>query len=314
MSVVGRIGAFAALLVVVFAAAAFAGSRIDPDVSASGSHNGVEMMGSHQSTIEEAGTADHEDHEGTSATEALPPGLAVAQNGYRLDMRTRSASADTAESLQFRILNEAGSVVRDFDVQHKRRMHLIIVRPDFQGFQHLHPEQSASGNWTVTADDLLPGVYRVFADFSSEGESLTLASDLFVPGQFEPKPLESVSNTSDAGDGYEVTIESPRAIGGGTARTVFEVFRNGRKVDEVQPYLGADGHLVALRDGDLAFLHAHPEGEPGGNGPIAFEVNYPTVGRYRLFLQFKHDGQVHTAAFTQVARPANQEGGAVNHG
>ena len=25
----------------------------------------------------------------------------------------------------------------------------------------------------------------------------------------------------------------------------------------------------------------------------------PDPGRYRLFLQFKHDGRVHTAAFTQ---------------
>ena len=62
---------------------------------------------------------------------------------------------------------------------------------------------------------------------------------------------------------------------------------------KVEPYLGANGHLVALREGDLAFLHVHPtEG-------VQFESTFPTVGRYRLFLQFKHEGRVHTAAFTQ---------------
>ena len=28
----------------------------------------------------------------------------------------------------------------------------------------------------------------------------------------------------------------------------------------MEPYLGAKGHLVALREGDLAYLHIHPEG------------------------------------------------------
>jgi hypothetical protein len=28
-------------------------------------------------------------------------------------------------------------------------------------------------------------------------------------------------------------------------------------------------------------------------------TEFPTEGRYRLFLQFKHEGKVHTAAFTR---------------
>jgi hypothetical protein len=65
---------------------------------------------------------------------------------------------------------------------------------------------------------------------------------------------------------------------------------------EVQDYLGAKGHLVALREGDLAYLHTHPSGDA-----IRFETEFPTPARYRLFLQFKHDGKVHTAAFTRRA-------------
>ncbi len=60
-------------------------------------------------------------------------------------------------------------------------------------------------------------------------------------------------------------------------------------------YLGAKGHLVALREGDLAFLHVHPDANR-----LRFEATFPTPGRYRLFLQFKTtDGRVHTAAFTR---------------
>jgi hypothetical protein len=65
-------------------------------------------------------------------------------------------------------------------------------------------------------------------------------------------------------------------------------------VDDLQPYLGAKGHLVALREGDLAYLHTHPVGRA-----LRFGVAYPSAGRYRLFVQFRHQDAVHTAAFTR---------------
>ena len=64
---------------------------------------------------------------------------------------------------------------------------------------------------------------------------------------------------------------------------------------ETEPYLGAGGHLVALREGDLAFLHVHPN---DGDG-VAFETDLEPDTRYRLYLQFQHDGRVHTAEFTR---------------
>ena len=70
--------------------------------------------------------------------------------------------------------------------------------------------------------------------------------------------------------------------------------RDGEPVTDLEPYLGAYGHLVALRAGDLAYLHVHPE---GGRGPVAFRAEVPSEGAYHLFLDFKHDGVVRTAAF-----------------
>ena len=78
----------------------------------------------------------------------------------------------------------------------------------------------------------------------------------------------------------------------------FAVTKGGHPVEDLQPYLGADGHLVALREGDLAFLHVHPEEEHGAPNEIVFNAAFPTAGRYRLYLQFRHDGVVRTAEFT----------------
>ena len=318
MSAAARIGGFAALLVVVFAAAAIAGSHISPEVEVSEPHmgsTGEEQMKDHGNETTASENSGHGSHEENPTAQTSLPGLAVAQDGYRLVANEQFLSPERPQMLNFRIERADGSIVNDFEIEHDRRMHLIVVRRDFQGFQHLHPKQEVDGGWSVEVGDLQPGVFRVFADFSTDGRSLTLATDLFVPGRFEPQRLAPAASTSDAGDGYEVTIRSAGAIGGETAAVEFDVSLDGRPVKTLEPYLGADGHLVALRQGDQAFLHTHPEGEPGGPGPVKFEVNYPTTGQYRLFLQFKHEGKVRTAQFTQVAGLTGHEhDGAEQHG
>jgi hypothetical protein len=87
------------------------------------------------------------------------------------------------------------------------------------------------------------------------------------------------------------------------------VSKGGVPVTDLQPYLGAYGHLVALRDGDLAYLHVHPDGAPGDGrtpaGPdVTFHAEVPSAGSYRLYLDFRHAGQVRTAEFTAVAGAA----------
>ena len=74
----------------------------------------------------------------------------------------------------------------------------------------------------------------------------------------------------------------------------------GRLVSTLQPYLGAAGHLVAIRADDLAYLHVHPR-EGSRPGTVAFEAELAEPGRYALFFQFKHGGSVHTVPFTLVA-------------
>jgi hypothetical protein len=90
-----------------------------------------------------------------------------------------------------------------------------------------------------------------------------------------------------------VRLNAGRVRAGREVALEFGVTRDRRAV-ETQRYLGARGHLVALRDGDLAFLHVHPDEDS-----LAFMAEFPSAGRYRLYLQFKHHGRVHTAEFTQ---------------
>jgi hypothetical protein len=242
------------------------------------------------------------EHGGAGHPEGAPAahGLAVAENGLRL-VAPASLRAGVREPFAFRVVDAHGATVRDFDVEHTKRLHLIAVRRDLTGFQHLHPRQDASGAWRTDLTLKDPGAYRVFADFTpAGGRPTTLASDVLVAGDFAPRPLPKAS-TMVSVDGYDVQLQATRAPAGRETTLTYTVTRDGRPV-AVQPYLGADGHLVALRAGDLAYLHVHPlAGDGGRQGRIRFMATYPSAGDYRLFLQFKAGGRVHTAALTQTA-------------
>jgi len=223
----------------------------------------------------------------------------AGDDGLRLALDTPELPRGRPGELRFRVVDDRGGVVRDFDVAHAKRMHVVVVRRDTAGFQHLHPRQRGDGGWSapLRIDDA--GSYRVFADFARDGRATTLAADLRVDGPADLRPLPAPAAVARA-DGYEVRLDAGAVRAGADARLRFSITRDGHPV-HVQPYLGADGHLVALRDGDLAFLHVHPDdhGGAGHDDAIGFAAPFPTAGRYRLFLQFRHEGRVHTAAFTQ---------------
>src|SRR3954469_7914656 len=271
-SAVTRLAGFAVLLLVVFGVAALAGGAVDP-------------------TPRKAGATPAHGMKGEMA--AAPRGLSLDQDGYRLAVADTTLSEGRTETPRFKGLDEQGRPVREFDQEHGARLHMIIVRRDLTGYQHLHPQLRADGTWTVPLTFRAPGAYRMFADFHASGSDVTLGADLLVPGRFEPRALPAPASRS-AVEGYEVelTERSPGELH-------FTVSRDGREVTDLEPYLGARGHLVALREGDLAYLHVHPEEGPEPGAGVSFHAEYPSAAKYRLFLQFKHRGRVHTAEFTR---------------
>jgi hypothetical protein len=219
------------------------------------------------------------------------PGLASTAAGLTLVTDTDTIAAGEETAYSFTVLDEDGPVT-DFELEQTKRMHLIVVRRDFVGFVHDHPTMDTEGTWTTTLELDDPGAYRVYADFIIDGDKHTLGADLFVPGDFDPAPLPAPSDTSKIQDGYEVTLDGHIAAGE-ESELEFTIRRDGDVVTDIPDYLGAKGHLVALRDGDLAYLHVHADEER-----LAFEGDFPTAGAYRLFLQFEHGGAVRTASFT----------------
>jgi hypothetical protein len=275
------IAGVAGALALIFGAAVLVGSAFGPDRSARADTN-----------------APHAEKEMEMTTTDPVRGLAVANRGLALQLAQTELDRGRPSTLRFRIAGPDGRPVRDFAVEHEKRMHLIVVRRDGQGFQHLHPTMDAGGTWSVPLTLAQAGAYRVFADFKHDDRAQTLAADLAVDGSADYQPLPAPATTATTQDGYEVSLDEQSVRAGHEAELRFTVRRGGNVV-RTEPYLGAGGHLVALREGDLAYLHVHP-GDEGGDS-VPFMTEFPSAGRYRLYLQFKHAGRVHTAEFTQDA-------------
>jgi hypothetical protein len=271
VNAVPKLAGFAAALALVFGGAALAGGAVGPV---------------HDPDATRPAMADMDG--------AVAPvrGLAVSEDGLTLQLARTTAQPGRRFDLAFRIAGRDGRTVRGFDVEHTKRMHLIVVRRDLTGFQHLHPTQRPDGTWTVPVRLPDAGTYRVFADFSVGHTPRTLAGDLQADGAVRSRPLPPAAPSTTV-DGLKVTLAEGAAEAGTESSLRFAVTRGGKPV-AVQDHLGAKGHLVALRQGDLAFLHVHPDEDR-----LKFMAAFPTAGTYRLFLQFRVDGRVHTAEFTQ---------------
>ncbi|MFC9940704.1 hypothetical protein [Nocardiopsis alba] len=241
--------------------------------------------------------ADHGDH----STHAAPGGLSVSENGHTLEFDSTIFDAGT-RTVTFRVIGPDGRPVTEYVPEHEKELHLIAVRRDTSGFQHVHPVMDEKGTWSVEVA-LEPGDWRFFADVHPAGHdgTMTLGIDVAVAGHYEPRPLPAIDRIARIDD-HTVTLDG-ELVAGRARELTFTVARDGEPVTDLQPYLAAYGHLVALRVGDLGHLHVHPEGTPGDGvtapGPeITFMAVAPSDGVYRLYLDFLHDGVVRTAEFT----------------
>ena len=274
-----RLGAYGLMLAGLFGAAYAVGEQLPEhrtDVPAAHTHDGA--VDSAANTGDTANTGDMADMAGM---DAAPEQLALASvaDGYRLIVDEHD---DTSIVVH---LEHDGRPVTEFVEQHEASLHLLVVRRDLTGFQHLHPTMAADGTWTADADLAEPGAWRVVADTwpADADAGIALGADVLVPGDASvadlpaPATMVGVDGLMFMRDGLHITV-SP--------------------ADDLEPYLGQPAHLVAYREGDLAYTHLHPTSDTPGD--LEFAQSLPGPGTYRLFLQVKRSGTVVLAEFTVV--------------
>lgn len=255
-------------------------------------------------------------NEGMAGMEEMTDSQPIAQShrSYAVQMVSslENVKPNQPTTVVYKIKDVQGTILKDFDVTHEKLMHFITVRKDLQNFQHVHPEfNKETGEFTIPVTFTADGQYRMFADFTPSsgqmgagGERLpvTIYQDINVGNlaNYRPQPIGSTDRTKTFG-AYSITMtpsSEPLASQNDFAFT-FSIQKDGQAVTNLQTYLGALGHTVVLREGDLQFIHAHPmqSADATQNGKVTFMISFPEAGNYKLFSQFQHEGKIVTSDF-----------------
>lgn len=255
-----------------------------------------------------------------AAAAAVDPatGLAASADGYWLVSATPQPASVTAVDYRFQLLAPDGSAMTTF-LGGPDTARVYAVRSDLTGLRRIVPTDLGEGVWSAALGELDPGLWRVFVAFtpsSDPGRSgrpprLLLSRTLLVPGAPEISPLDPVSPTASV-DGLSVRLEG-QAVAGRPAVLRVRVSRptaeGTRTVDvpvtALEPLDGGYAQLTAARAGDLAlapFTALTPAVGMTGGPAAAFRGTFPSAGDWRVFVQFRTDGQPHTATFTVPVR------------
>jgi len=202
-------------------------------------------------------------------------------------------------TLAFQVRDPAGFAARDLEVVHEKLLHLIVVSSDLARFDHVHPVPGPDGSFTLRYTFPEPGRWVLFHDFTPARAGLQVVPvDLVVEGA-EParRPLVVDDRATRHVDGCDVTLTHGELRPDADCTLTFNLARHGKPVTDLEPFLGAAGHLVLI-SGDLgSYVHSHPAaGAPPGPA-VEFRVRFDRSGVYKAWGQFQRRGRVITVPF-----------------
>lgn len=298
-----RLCAAPALLVLLTACGSSKTTSSGADGTAGMSHGDTTMMGTSATTMSGSAMSptsadamagmDHSGGAMTTMVEPIGDGTAPSAAGYTLHLVTTPKAVGTS-TMTFTVIGADGKAITDAVVEQTKKLHLIVVRKDLSGYQHLHPTLDSTGLWTVQATFAIGGGWHVITDLTPvEGKRIVLGTDITITGDSAARPLPAPSTMATV-DGYTVSLLGTLTTK--TANLDIGIDKGGKGATDLTAYLGAGGHLVAMNATTLAYTHLHPLNDPGAM--LRFEAAVPTAGRYRLYLQFASGENVHTAELT----------------
>jgi Heavy metal binding domain len=240
---------------------------------------------------------------------ALVPIPASAIGEYRMDLAVSAAKGGGIASLRITLREpDTDRRVASLATVHERLLHLFIIDRSLQFFRHVHPDQIGDGTFELR-ESIPPGAYVVIADFLPQGGATQMVQRAVVtPGYtgalFPASPDLSSDTAKDRiVDGMRVQLESHDVKAGREAvlRFTLSDAASGAPVTDLEPFLGAPGHMLIVNADLTEADHVHPEG-PTVRGPaITFRPLLPAGGFYKLWLQFQRKGVVTTVPFVVSA-------------
>jgi hypothetical protein len=203
-------------------------------------------------------------------------------------------------TLKLMIHGADGELIKDFEVVHEKKIHLIIIRDGLDEFAHIHPDVDAAGNATVTFTFPTGGNYCLYADQKPTGkEQSTAMAQIKVGGDIPAIPAMTPNVPVEiSADGIRAKVAVEKPSGGEVTITFDLTDMAGKPVEDIQPYMGAMGHLVVLSSDGKEYVHAHPiEAKPGTSSRVVFQAHIKKPGLYKGWGQFRLKDTVRVIPF-----------------
>jgi hypothetical protein len=224
-----------------------------------------------------------------------------AQAVLMVSTKPEEVSIGEPVTLEMMIHDDQGAMVKDFEVIHEKKIHLILVRDGLDEFAHLHPELRADGTFWIQHAFPKAGKYRLYVDHKPASQpQATAVGAIEVAGDAPPAPtlVPNVPGRAE-GDGLQAEVSAdPEGVG--ETQIAFQVLDDaGEPVADLEPYLGAMGHLVVISADGEQYVHAHPAdaSTSAPDGKVSFQAHFTKPGLYKGWGQFQRHEQVYTVPF-----------------
>lgn len=268
----------------------------------SGGAGGASPAGSH------SGGGDHGamagmDHGGGSSggTTGAQPSAGADGVQARFEMPAGQPLPGQNTTLTIKLTDKAGKPIDKLDTVHEKKLHLIVVSKDLSFFNHIHPEYKGNGEFAITTQFPAAGDYKAIADFTPTGMGAVNKSQwIAVQGSAPaPQPVRPETVWKTEAGGKTATLSFDQLKAGKELTLTFNIkdAQTGKPVTDLQPYLGAVGHVVILSQDAENYLHVHPADEKATGPDAKFMTTFPHPGVYKIWGQFQHGGAVFTVPF-----------------
>lgn len=166
-----------------------------------------------------------------------------------------------------------GTPIEDLQIEHEKYIHVIGMRDDLTKFFHIHPQKTGPGTWSISHIFKETGNYKIWSDIRRAGVVHSFGHPILsvvgkdgnIPSSAK-QPINFLTNAM-VGD-YQVALDYAPPFGKGKEETIRLTVKNlyGNGV-ELENYLGAPMHLVAIKDDLTEYVHTHPGNvmEPSGS-------------------------------------------------
>lgn len=202
----------------------------------------------------------------------------------------------------------------DLALAHTKRLHLLIVDGSLTDYQHIHPvaDPAKPGRWRFDFTPLFGRTYKVWADATlPDGAQEYVGAELVAGAEKAPPPSSTPTMTAEM-DGLKFKLSFSKLLKVGQAAQgsiAIVDAKTGKPFAELQPIMGAFGHIVAFAGNWNSIEHVHPLGEePKSEGErsgpaINFHIQPEQSGTLKLFAQVRANGRETIVPFTAKVAP-----------